>query len=133
MSNAEVQRPQPVDFPSPTFDQAVLASQRLWAVYGIVDLYGSLDIGTEEPQGHLDDRDAAKRLEDLAEGVMRGEVTSHRDIVRGIKGIAPKIGPLGGIAMEIDLASFKLFHAIGQKFNDLTDIEIFQPKQPQSD
>ena len=113
-------REQEIVFPTPSFDQAVIASQNLWLVYGLVE------IDCEESEKNLDNQEAARRMEGMAVGIMNGTITSHLDIARGIKNLGFRIGPLGGIAMEIDLASFKLTQAIREKLGNLTNIEILE-------
>ncbi len=113
-----------ITFPEPSFDQAIVASQTLWMVYRLGDL------DDEAAERDLDNQEAARRIAGIAVGIMKRTITSHLEIERGIKNLGFRIGPLGGIAWEIDQASFKLNFAIRERFDELTEVEELMKKNP---
>ena len=95
-----------IEWPRPTVDQAIIASTKLSHNYGRVDL------GEPVKRERLTDREAEDRLLNLANGIVNGEVTSHCDVARVIQGLGMLMGTLGGASMEIDLAAFRVSHAV---------------------
>lgn len=71
----------------------------------------------EEPieNQHLTDREAERKLLDLADHIMDGTVNSHVEIAKVVRSLGHLMGAMGSASTEIDLAAFRVFHAILQR------------------
>jgi len=101
------------DWPKPSLEDAIRAGMAIAHHYSTP----FSKIKVEEPikYQHLTDREAERRLLDLADHIMDGTVTSHVEIARVVRSLSPLMGPLGSASTEIDLAAFKVHVAIIQK------------------
>ena len=107
------EKEQGFDWPKPTIDEAIDASQQIGLHYGAS--FSKIDVGEPiEPQ-RLNDRETAQKLLNLADNIMDGIVDSHVKIAKVIRSLGSRIGSLGSTSTEIDLAAFRVSHAILQK------------------
>ncbi|OGD87955.1 hypothetical protein A2870_02595 [Candidatus Curtissbacteria bacterium RIFCSPHIGHO2_01_FULL_41_11] len=111
-----------MDWPKPTIDQAISAGMALATHYGRT--FGKIDTGEQEEYEPLSDRDAEQKLLDLADHVMDGTVNTHVEVAKVVRSLGTKIGPMGSVSTEIDLAAYRVSHAILQKQSAFVD----QPK-----
>ncbi|OGD85557.1 hypothetical protein A3B51_00475 [Candidatus Curtissbacteria bacterium RIFCSPLOWO2_01_FULL_41_18] len=107
------------EWPNPTIDQAISAGMALATYYGRT--FGKIDTGEQEEYQPITDQEAEQRLLNLADGIMNGEVTSHRDVARVIQSLGMLMGPMGSASTEIDLAAFRVSHAVLQKQTSFSD------------
>lgn len=107
------------DWPNPTIDQAIRAGTALATHYGRT--FGKIDTGEPEEYQPLTDLEAEQRLLDLAGQIMDGAVNSHIDVAKVVRSLGPKMGPMGSASTEIDLAAFRVSHAILQKQASFSD------------
>lgn len=108
-----------IDWPNPTIDQAIRTGQALGIHYG--KTFSKIDTGEQGEYQPLTDREAEQKLLELADNIMEGSVQSHVVIARIISSLGPKMGPMGSVSTEIDLAAFKVSHAILQKQASFSD------------
>lgn len=102
-----------IDWPRPTIDQAINAGMAVAHHYGTP--FSKIDVGEPIEPEHLSDREAEQRLLDLADRIMGGEVSSHTEVAKVVRTLGHKMGPMGSVSTEIDLAAFRVFHAVLQK------------------
>jgi len=108
MSKAEISWPQPT-----SVDEAISTGMSLAMHYGKTFSKIVLEEPVEEKP--MTDREAEEALLHLADGIMEGTVNSHKQIARVIRSLGSKMGPLGSVTTEIDLALFRVGHSITQK------------------
>ena len=107
------------EWPNPTIDQAISAGMALATHYGRT--FGKIDTGEQEEYQPITDREAEQKLLDLADQIMAGTVSSHVEIAKVIRSLGPKMGPMGSVSTEIDLAAFRVSHAVLQKQTSFSD------------
>ncbi len=106
-------REREITWPNPTIDQAINASMMVGNHYG--STFSKIDVGEPVEPEDLTDREAEQRLLDLADHVMDGAVTSHVAVAKVVRSLGHKIGPMGSVSTEIDLAAYRVAHAVFQK------------------
>lgn len=102
-----------IDWPRPTIDQAINAGMAIGHHYGTP--FSKIDVGEPIEHQYLTDREVERRLLDLADHIMDGTVNSHVEIAKVVRSLGPLIGPMGSASTEIDLAAFRVCHAVLQK------------------
>lgn len=107
------------DWPKPTLDQAIHAGQAIACHYG--NPFSKIYVEEPIKPGLLSDQDAKQKLLDLADQIMDGAVSSHVEIARVIRTLGHKMGPMGSVTTAIDLAAFRVFHAVQQKQETFQD------------
>lgn len=107
------------EWPRPTIDQAISTGMALATHYGRT--FSQIDTGEQEEYQPITDREAEQRLLDLADQIMAGTVSSHVQIAKVIRSLGPKMGPMGSASTEIDLAAFRVSHAVLQKQTSFSD------------
>ncbi len=104
-----IRRPH-IDWPRPgSYNDAALAMVNLWARYSGVELP---PVPGERMPGKLTHSQGSDALLNLAERIMRGEVRTHGEVARVIQNLGDLIGPLGSTETEVDLAGFRVRHAV---------------------
>ena len=83
-----------------------------------------MDTGEQEEYQPLSDKEAEQKLIELADQIMDGTINSHVGVAKVVRSLGPKMGPMGSVSTEIDLAAFRVSHAILQKQSVFAD----QPK-----
>lgn len=113
-----------IEWPNPTIDQAIRAGTALATHYGRT--FSKIDTG--EPQGYqpLTDQEAEQKLQNLADQIMDGAINSHVDVAKVVRSLGSKMGPMGSASTEIDLAAFRVSHAILQKQASFSDQPVSQ-------
>ena len=108
-----------IDWPNPNIDQAISAGMAIATHYGRP--FGKIDTGESVEYQPLTDRAAEQKLLDLADQIMDGTVNSHVEIAKVIRSLGSKMGPMGSVSTEIDLAAFRVSHAILQRQTSFSD------------
>lgn len=102
-----------IDWPRPTIDQSINAGMAVGHHYGTP--FSKIDVGEPVEPEHLSDREAEQRLLDLADHIVDGTVNSHVAVAKVVRSLGHLMGPMGSASTEIDLAAFRVSHAILQK------------------
>ncbi len=120
----------PIDWPRPaSLSEAELATVNLWATYSRTNLPEANQEGLPDTQ--LTHSQASDTLLGLADQIMHGEVRTHVDVARAIRKIDHLIGPLGATETEVDLACFRVRHAVLTMQESFVDPEAdFPPSRP---
>lgn len=108
-----------VNWPKPTIEQAIDAGMVIAHHYGTP--FSKIDVGEVVNPEHLNDGEAKQKLLDLADQIMDGAVTSHVDIAKVVRTLGHKMGPMGSVSTAIDLAAFRVLHAVHQKQENFTE------------
>ena len=105
--------PKEIDWPRPTIDQAINAGMAIGHHYGTP--FSKIDVGEPVEPEHLSDREAEQKLRELADHIMDGTVNTHVQVAKVVRSLGHLMGPMGSVSTEIDLAAFRVSHAILQK------------------
>lgn len=76
--------------------------------------------GDEESHENLSDQQAVTVLENLEDGIRSGKILSQTEIARQALRLGSKMGMMGSVTTEIDVAAWRVLDAIQEKRNKLT-------------
>lgn len=103
-------QPKEINWPRPTFDEALIAATAIAHHYSYP--FSKIDVGEPIEPERLTDEEAAQRLLNLADRIMDGTINSHIDVAKMVRTLGHKISPMGSLSTQIDLAAFRVSHAI---------------------
>lgn len=89
----------------PTFEEIVNAGRTL------ASDYWRFTDNNEKPE-YLSDREAVNVLEELAVGIHTGRILSHKEIAQQVQRLGHKMGPMGSVSTNIDVAAWNVLDAI---------------------
>ncbi|MCL5019415.1 MAG: hypothetical protein M1426_02915 [Patescibacteria group bacterium] len=89
----------------PSIDEIITAGSRLSMTFGRFGLIGQV-------QEYLTDNEAVGVLNSLKDGIETGRILSTEEIVGQVGRLGSKMGPMGSVSTEIDIAALGVLDAI---------------------
>lgn len=97
----------------PTFEEIVTAGSTLSMTYHGLN-------SDDEKNEYLSDREAVGVLEELTIGIHSGKILSHKEIAQQVRRLGHKMGPMGSVSTDIDVAAWNVLDAIKANKSRLT-------------